>query len=489
VLTWNKVLLAPAVDDYRTLRIAPSITLPGADWQFGTALTVATQHGAQVTFAPLSEEMLIDSPLDAGLHVRKVDLGSIDAAPVQLDVFADTAAELDASDKTLAKFRALVAQMHALYGARHFNHYTFLLTVSDVLPGEGVEHHQSSDDGTGGDFLIDPDGLVEDGDLLPHEFNHSWDGKYRRPADLATPNLQAPMHDDLLWVYEGMTQFYGELQAERSGIWSKAQWFDSLADTYADLDSTSGRATRPLLDTAVAASVLYGSSSAWESARRSVDFYDEGNLMWLEADLTIRRLSHGRRSLDDVARAFFGRADTGPVVVPYTRDDVIAALSAVQPYDWRRFFALRVDSIAPHPPDPFGIAGWRVAFEPTPSALDKSLGGRRKRLDARYSLGLAAHTDGTIVDVLVGSPAARAGLAPGMKIVAIDDRALGSEPQTDLDTALRAAQHGPSLTLLVVGGNVYREVSLDYHGGPRFPHLERIAGSPDLLSPIAAARR
>jgi predicted metalloprotease with PDZ domain len=490
VLTWNKVILTPDVADYRQVRIAPALRLPGPDWQFGTALTVAAQTGADVRFAPASEEMLIDSPVEGGLNVRKVALGTFDGAPVELAVFADTPAELAADDATLAKFRNLVLEMRALYGARHFDHYTFLLTVSDVLPGDGVEHHQSSDDGADGDFLIDPATLSAAGDLLPHEFNHSWNGKYRRPADLATLNLRVPMADDLLWVYEGMTQFYGQLQAERSGIWTKAQWLDELASTYAELDTTTGRLTRPLLDTAVSAPVLYDAAHAWRAARRGVDFYPEGALMWLEADVTIRRLSRGRRSLDDVARAFFGGANSGPQVVTYTRADIVAALNAVQPLDWATFFAQRVDSVAPHPPDPFEAAGWRLVYASTPSAFDKLQAGAEKTLQARYSLGLTASTDGTIADVVPGSPAARAGLSPGSKIVAIDGRSLAErDVQAQLDVALRAAQKGPGVHLLELGGDVYRDVLVDYHGGPRFPHLERIAGRPDLLSNVAASHR
>ena len=484
------MLLTPAVNDYRTLQIAASLRLPGPDWQFGTALGAASQQGTLVTFKPVSEEMLVDSPVDAGVNVKKFPLGFLNAAPVELDVFADTPAELAPDPTTLNKFRNLVAEMQALYAARHFDHYAFLLTVSDVLPGEGLEHHQSSDDGTDGDFLIDTSSLVNDGDLLPHEFNHSWDGKYRRPADLATPNLQVPMEDDLLWVYEGMTQFYGKLQAERSGLWSKEQWLDSLAQTYAALDSTTGRRTRPLLDTAVSGPYLYEASQEWESARRSVDFYEEGALMWLEADVAIRRISHGRRSIDDVARAFFGRSNTGPQVLTYTRDDVIAAFSAVAPNDWRAFFAQRVDAVAPHPPDPFTSAGWRVAFDATPTAFAKLRAGRRKMLDARYSLGITAHADGTIIDVLAGSPAAAAGLGPGVKIVAVDGRALADgDHQQQLDTALRDAQSSGSIRLLVLGGDVYRDVTVAYRGGPRFPRLERIAGTRDVLSIIAAPRR
>jgi predicted metalloprotease with PDZ domain len=489
-LTWNKVVLTPDIADYRSLRIAPALHLPGAGWQIGTALAVAARSGADVRFAPVNEETLIDSPVDGGLNVRKVPLGTFDGAPVELDMFADTPDELDAGDSTLMKFRNLIAEMHALYGARHFDHYTFLLTLSDVLPPEGVEHHQSSDDGAAGDFLIDPASLADAGDLLPHEFNHSWDGKYRRPADLATPNLQVPMVDDLLWVYEGMTEFYGQLAAERSGLWTKQQWLDNLAATYAELSTTTGRRTRPLLDTAVAAPVLYDAPQAWRAGRRGVDFYAEGALLWLEADGTIRRLSHGRRSLDDFARSFFGGADTGPEVVTYTRADLVAALNAVQPFDWTTFFARRIDALAPEPPDPFAGAGWRVTYTAAPSAFEKLAAGVDKTFEARFSLGLTGKSDGTISDVIPGSPAALAGLEPGSKIVAVDGRALSErDVQAQLDAALRNAQQGPGLRLLVLGGDVYRDVRLTYNGGPRYPRLERVMDQPDLLANVAAARR
>ena len=486
-LTWNKVILTPQVADYATQTIAPSLTLPGADWKYATALETVVHSGADVTFKPVTQEMLIDSPLDAGINARTWRLGTFNGAPVELAAFADTPEELNASDATIAKFRQLVVQMHGVYHYRHFLHYTFLLTCSDVMPGEGVEHHQSSDDGSDGDFLTDPAGLVNDGDLLPHEFNHSWDGKYRRPADLATRNLQYPEIDDLLWVYEGMTQFYGELQAERSGIWTKQQWFDNLAVTYATLDTMRGRDWRPLLDTATAASVLYSAPRGWRSERREVDFYPEGDLMWLEADVIIRRLSGGHTSLDDVARAFFGNGhDTGPVVVTYDRADVVRAMNAIQPYDWAGFFHRRLDDLTPHPPDPFTPGGYKLVYTATPTDLAKLFNGRHKTIDLRYSLGLELRQDGSVADVIPGSPAYQAGIGPGEKIVAVDDRAL-TDGQAQVDAALVAHRSGPPLRLLVSGGDVFREVSIDYHGGPRFPHLERIAGTPDELTPIAAS--
>ena len=488
VLTWHQVLLVPALDDYRTVTIAPSITLPGADWQYATALEGATRAGSAVTFAPVTMETLVDSPLFAGTNARRWPLGTIAGAPVDIAVFADAPEQLD-GDAVMAKLRSLVTQMGALYRARHFNHYTFLLTVSDVLPGEGVEHHQSSDDGAPADFLTDQAVLLDNADLLSHEFNHSWDGKYRRPADLATPNLHAPMKDDLLWVYEGMTQFYGYLEATRSGLLTPEQWRDHLALTYASLDTTTGRNANPLLDTAIEAPVLYDAPRAFRSERRGTDFYNEGEPMWLEADATIRRLSGGRRTIDDFARAFFGGVSTGPQVVTYTRDDIIAALNSVQPYDWRGFFAARIDAIAPHPPDPFTPDGWRLAYAPKPSAYEDSTNQVNKRFDLRYSLGIVGASDGAVADTIDGSPARRMGIAPGDKILAVDGRAIGESQslQTTIDAALVRAQNGgPPIRLLVLGGGVYRDLAIPYDRGPQYPVLERIPGTPDRLDAVGA---
>ncbi len=484
-LTWNKVMLTPKVADYATLRIAASLTLPGADWKYATALDTLAHTGAEVSFGTVTQEMLVDSPLDAGINARTWRLGTFNGAPVELAAFADTPDELDVGDATIQKFRNLVTQMHALYHWRHFNHYTFLLTMSDVMPGEGVEHHQSSDDGSTGDFLTDHAALVSDGDLLPHEWNHSWNGKYRRPADLATRNMQDPMVDTTLWVYEGMTQFYGELQAERSGIWSKQDWLDSLADTYAFLDSTHGRLWRPLIDTATEAPDLYGAPNQWENERRSVDYYPEGELMWLDADVTIRRLSGGARSLNDLARRFFGNgADTGPEVVTYTRADIVAALNAVQPYDWAAFLHRYLDVVTPHPPDPFTAGGYQLVYTDAMTALAKARAAHRHNLDMRYSLGIDANGDGTVVNVIWDSPAYLAGIGPGQKIVALNDRAL-TGGQAQVDAVLKDAEHGGPIRLLVSGGDVYRTYTLDYHGGPRFPHLRRVETTAGVLDAVA----
>jgi predicted metalloprotease with PDZ domain len=476
-LTWNKVILTPKVEDYHTQQIAASLTLPGADWKYATALDTVSQQGAQVRFKSVSQAHLVDSPLDAGINARTWNLGTFNGAPVTLAAFADTPEELAASDATIDKFRHLVTQMHALYRYRHFDHYTFLLTLSDVMPGEGVEHHQSSDDGTDGKFLIDHAALVSDADLLAHEWNHSWDGKYRRGDDLSTKNLQDPMVDTLLWVYEGMTQFYGNLQAARSGLRTPDEWLDGLANDYAVFDSQRGRDWRPLVDTATAASVLYGAPHQWSSYRRSVDYYTEGEMMWLQADELIKKLSGNKRSIDD------GK-DTGPALKTYTRADVVAAFNAVQPYDWATFFHQHIDVITPHPPDFLTGSGYTLVYTATPNALDKLESGERHgAITTRYSLGFTAAGDGTVTDVVPGSPAFRALLGPGDKIVAVNTRAL-TGGQSQIDDALKAAQNGSPIALLVDGGQVYRTITIDYRGGPRYPHLHRVAGTPDVLGEI-----
>ena len=488
-LEWNAVVLTPDGPPDASIMLDPTIHLPSRAWQFATALEVDAANGPLVHFRPVSLETLVDSPIDAGINERLIDLGTWDGAPVKIAVFGDTPEQLAASDARINQLKSLVVQMHALYRYRHWNHYTFLLTVSDVMPGEGLEHHQSSDDGSTGDFLTDNDSFAVHADLLSHEFNHSWDGKYRRPFDLATPDLQKPMIDDLLWMYEGMTQFYGNLQAERAGMRSEQQWLDALAMLDAYYTAQHGRMWRPLEDTATSSSFLYSARGPWSSERRSADYYSEGELVWLDADVTIRRLTGGTKSLDDVARAFFGGdADSAPRVVPYTRADLIAALNAVAPYDWAGFFAQRVDAVAPKPPDAFTPGGYALVFTDTPSAYEKLANDGRKSIDFRYSLGLTVSGDAIITDVFPDSPAFAAGIGPGEKIVAVDGRSFDGQDGLDkgMRVALHAATNGEPLRLLLSGGNVYRTVSIAYRGGPRYPHLVRIAGTPDVLGAIAA---
>ena len=486
IIGWNDLVLYPAGVPVAKIEVRPTITLP-AGWDYATALSQERREGAAIEFAPTTLEMLVDSTLDAGQFSRKIPLVSGDGWTSELDLFADDPAALDVSDATVTKYKRLVREALALYGARHWRSYRFLVTLSDVIGFHGLEHHEESDDGASERYLIDDDALQAGADLLPHEFNHSWNGKYRRPADLTTPDYQRPMQTDLLWVYEGMTQYYGQVLAFRSGLEDAKYVPDVYALLAASLDTQPGRLTRPLLDTAVSAPFLYEAGGAYGSLRRGVDFYPEGALLWLDVDTIIRAGTNGRRSLDDMARAFFGGHNTGPIVVPYTRDDVIAALNAVYPYDWARFFRERVDEVQPHPPlDALTRAGWRLVYKDEPSAFERLRDGRDNAVPARYTLGISLSSSGMISDVLVGSPGAKAGLAPGMRIVAVNGRAFSRDV---FEGAIKAAKGSTApIDLLVENAGYFRDYPVEYHDGPRYPRLERIPGTKDLLTAITRPR-
>lgn len=475
VIIWDQTLLYPSTGTIQDTIFKPTLVLPANDWHFATALTGAHRIGNTVTFDALPLEHLIDSPLDMGVHYKRWTIWHAGNATAYLNVFADTADELDAKPTTIDHYKKLVSEMIAMYGARHWRNYNFLLTLSDVMPGEGIEHHESSDDGAGGDYLTNLKALDRGGDLLSHEFNHSWDGKYRMPVGLYKPNLQIPYDDSLLWVYEGMTQYYGNVMSWRDGIRKAKTYPDHIAATYAYYDNEPGRKWRPLLDTAVSAPFLYGAPRLYTAERRSVDFYSEGELMWLKADSIIRAKTNNKDSLDTFAREFFGQKTTGPIVKTYTRADIVAGLNRVLPYDWNGFFTKWVNDIAIHPPNGFTTDGWKLVYTDKPQHwVPKS--------NFWYSVGLNLNKDGSIADVKLGSPAWKAGIGILTKVVAVNGRQFSPDI---LYNALAASQksHAP-ITLLLERTNTYRQVSITYVGGPRYPHLVRIPGTPDRLSDI-----
>ncbi|HEY5257629.1 MAG TPA: hypothetical protein VIJ12_04545 [Candidatus Baltobacteraceae bacterium] len=478
VIDWNQNVLYPSTGTFQSVTFDPTLILPGADWKFATALYDEKRDGATVSWSTTSLERLLDSPLDACTNFRQwqlwQDTGAF-AGTATLNVCADTPGELDASDKTIDHFRQLVKEMIAMYGARHWHDYHFLLTVSDVIPGEGVEHHESSDDGEGGSYLIDAHSLQRGGDLLSHEFNHSWDGKYRMPAIMYPSNPNTPFADSLLWVYEGMTQYYGDVMSYRDGIRDAKTWPDDIASLYANYDNEPGRMWRTLGDDATAGPFIYGAPRGYGGERRGEDFYSEGELLWLKVDSILRADSNGKDSLDTFARAFFGQGNTGPIVKTYTRDDIIATLARIDPtQDWAEFFHAAIDAIAPHPPDGFTADGWKLVYTDKPSA-----GGRGANFI--YSLGLSAF-GGQVSDAHFGSPAWKAGLGFGDKIVAVDGREYSDELMT---AALVDAKktHQP-IQLILSRDQIYRTVSIPYFDGPRYPHLVRIDGTVDRLSDV-----
>ena len=485
VLEWNLVVLYPAGAPSDTLTYQASLRLPQG-WKFATALPVAKQKGTDVDFAPVPLNTLVDSPVLAGLYFRSVPLAPDVQPPHHLDLAADSAAALEMTQAQIDAYSRLVREQGALFGARHYEHYDFLLSLTDYFYPNGLEHHQSSDERAPERMFLNSDTNEYLNSLLSHEFTHSWNGKYRRPAGLVTPDFQQPMKDDLLWIYEGLTQYIGEMIAARSGLRTPEDYRESLAAIAASLDHLPGRTWRTLADTAVSAQILYDvPNSNWASWRRSVDFYDEGWLIWLEADVLIRHDSHGQKSLDDFCRRFFGAPNTPPQVVPYTLEDVIAALNEVQPRDWRAFFRARVDELNEHAPLG-GIegGGWRLAYTASPNQHIRARESVDGDIDLSYSLGLTLHVEtgeenGRISDVIPGSPAADAGLAPAMRITAVNGRDFSSDVLID---AIRTAQGSKQpIALTANNGGFVRTFDIKYYGGERYPHLERDAIAPDLL--------
>lgn len=477
-LNWNAVLLYPQGTNSDDVQFQAAVQLPPG-WKFATALDVVWQGRNLVRFAPVSLTTLIDSPLIAGEHCRRIALSS--EPPLhEMDLVADNEADLAMSPADLAAYKKLVAETGALFGARHYRNYHFLLTLSDQVGGHGLEHHESNDSVAGERTLVDPKLHLLYGGLVPHEFAHSWNGKYRRPAGLATPNYQEPMIGDLLWVYEGLTEYLGDLLAERSGLWTADQYREALASTAAALDHRTGRNWRSLEDTARSVQLLRLMGPQWESWRRGLDYYPEGELIWLEVDSIIRQQTHGQRSLDDFCRRFHGGESGPPKVVPYTFDDVVRTLNEIAPYDWAKLLHERVGATSTHAPlGGIEREGWKLVYTDKPNAFIEALEKVVKFGNFSYSLGFTVEKDGELQDVIVDSPAYRAGIGPGMKLVAVNGRKWSPDILHD---AIKSAQGSDApIDLLIENAQFFKTCSVVYHDGEKNPHLEHVASEEDLL--------
>jgi predicted metalloprotease with PDZ domain len=483
VINWNRDLFYQAAINSHDYYVKPSILLPRG-WGYATALYGARQTGDRVDFDVTPLNMLIDSPLDMGRYYKHVLLWRSGDTTQWLDIFADKPQDLDFSPKLLDAYKRMPAQAFALYGSRHWTWYHSLLTLSDAIGFEGIEHHQSSDDRAPDDFLTNPQAQTSGGDLVTHELSHSWNGKYRRPWDLTTLNFQIPQRTDLLWVYEGMNQYLGDLLSFRSGIKGKASDYpEYLASIWAAMDSEPGRHTEPLIDTTTAAPFLYTARGDYSSLRRTAgDFYTEGELIWLDADTIIREQSHGQKSLDTFLHAFTAPAVTGPITKTYTREEVEKTLDSVVPYDWHGFFQRYVYEISAHPPsDDLARAGWRLVYNEKPNKFIEARGSLFHSLTYWYSLGLNISGKGDVTDVREGSPAWQAGLSPGVKVLAVN----GQEWDPDaLEYAVKSRQN---VVFIANNNGSVGTYTLNYRGGLRYPHLERISGTPDMLAKIMAA--
>jgi predicted metalloprotease with PDZ domain len=483
VLEWNEVVLYPAGVPAQQLTYEAKILMPDG-WKFGSSLPVEKHSGKQVSFKPISLDMLVDSPVITGEYYRAIDI-TPPGEPIhhELDMVADSEAALNMSIENQKQMTNLVAESGKLFGARHYRDYHFLLTLSDHVAHFGLEHHESNDSRLPERALLLPSSGMFLGGLLAHEFVHSWNGKFRRPADLSTPDFEAPMETDLLWGYEGLTDYLGPMLAARSGLWTQEQYHEHMAAIAASLGpGRPGRTWRPLLDTAIGEPEL-GRVRGWLNWRRGTDYYDEGDLLWLEVATVIHRETHGQKSIDDFCQAFHGGPNHGAEVKTYTFDELVSTLNAIAPFDWAGFFHTRLNSTSADAPTG-GIenGGWKVVLNTEPMKLQ----GRNGDPGDVYSIGLKVGTDGTVTDAIVGSPAFEAGVSSGMKVIGVDGRVYSHDLLVD---AIKAAKDtSQPVTLLVVVDDYYRTCVINYHGGDKFPHLVREADKPDYLDELIKPR-
>lgn len=482
LVSWNQVVLYPKGYDAANITCLPSLRLPSG-WKFGTALPGAKQKGDAIDFSQVSLETLIDSPVLTGRYFRAIDLTPGQTPTHEMDIAADSAADLAMIPETQAHFRQLVAEAGALFGSRHYRDYHFLLTLSDSTAHFGLEHHESSDDRARERSLIDESGRIAFAGLLPHEYVHSWNGKYRRPTDLLSPDYQQPMKDDLLWVYEGLTEYLGEVLTTRSGLWNLQQTHEDLAHLAAMLDTEPGRKWRPLQDTADSAIFLYHADVEWSNWRRTTDFYEEGLFLWLDVDATIRRLTHDQKSMNDFCRLFHGGKSGEPDLKPYTFEDVVSTLNRVAPYDWTNFFRSRLDSTSPTTPiESIENSGWKLIYNDQPNEIQENRDEVGRKINLSLSIGLRLSDEGTVEDVMYDGPSYDAGIGPGMKITAVNGKQFSADTVKEAIEAAKA-ETAP-IQLIVANGPAVQTYAIDYHGGLRYPHLVREESRPDFLSEI-----
>lgn len=482
-LQWEQVSLYPTGYFTRAIPVQLEVSLPDG-WTGASALDGLKVSGNRYSFAPTNYEVLVDSPMFAGKFFRKWDLGN----KVTLNVVADEAKYLEASPDHIARHAALVSEAVALFGIRHFDRYEFLLALSDELGGIGLEHHRSSENSRNPDYFTKWNDNDSQRGLLPHELTHSWNGKYRRPDKMWTPDFRTPMQDNLLWVYEGQTSFWDLVLAGRSGMQSKEMVLAEWATNAGNYSVQPGREWRSVEDTTLDPIIAARKSKPFTSWSRSEDYYNEGSLMWLEADMLIRQATNNAKSLDDFAKAFFGGREGDFGQDTYDFDDVVAALNTVHPYDWAKFLRDRMQASGrPAPTGGIELAGYRLVWRTAPNAYDRDRMAESKKTDLTHSLGLVIDKDGNADTILWNGPAFKADIVNGTKIVAVDGMAYSRER---IETAIRAATDGKTpVRLIVERGGRYRNVEIDYRGGLRWPHLEKSGSGPDWFDQLLAPRR
>ena len=486
-VNWDQLVLYPADTIADNVTVAASIRLP-EKWSYATALPHPSLQGSAIHFDPVSLTTLIDSPLMCGSIMREFDITPKGVSQRHLlDLFEKSAVGLNVPPERIAAYRNLVSEAGALFHSHHYASYHFLVEAQSES-SDGLEHHQSSDDQVPELGMVSPSFSAEAGNLLAHEMIHSWNGKFRRPAGLATPDYQQPMIGDLLWVYEGLTSYWAEILATRAGLETSAQMKDRMALYQAEMDARSGRGWRNLQEDSRSAQLLYSAGQQWTNLRRSTDYYREGPLLWLQVDSLLREKSHGGRSLDNFAAEFFGPPDGVIAVKPYTYDDLIAALNHVVGYDWNGLLQSNLLATRPTPVSPgLEAAGWTVVYTDEPNGAAVDLETVSQQVDLSTSIGLVLDQDGTIIDLVPDSAAGRAGLAPAQKLMGVNHRVYSADLLRQAIVNAETSQE--PLDLLTLTEGYYADNSVDYHQGLRSPHLARITGKPDLLTTILQPRR
>ncbi|HET8553163.1 MAG TPA: peptidase M61 [Gammaproteobacteria bacterium] len=491
MLEWDKMSLYPAGYYSRGITFEPRVSLP-QEWQFGTALEQVSQSGNTTTFKPVSHEALVDSPIYAGRYFKRVDLNPDGDAPVHLNVVADAPKYLEMTPEQLNMHRALVAQMLKLFDSHHFSHYDFLFSLSDHLAGNGLEHHQSSENGLRADYFKEWNDHAPERDLLAHEFEHSWNGKFRRPADSWTPNFNVPMGDSLLWVYEGMTQYWGFVITARAGLWTPEEFREALAMVAGNYDrNRPGLGWRPLADTTNDPTTAHRSALPYRSWQMSEEYYSGGQMLWLAVDAKIRALTQGGKSLDDFAQAFCGMDNGSFVPRMYTRDDVITTLNGVANYDWASFLQPFVDERKPPLLKGIAASGWKLVYTGEQGEFQKQHEKRRKSprhvFNFAWSIGLTLTKHGRIHDVRWDGPAFRAGVSTGATVKAVNGESYSKDVMQQAIIEAAGDDKAPIELLLKFQGG-YRTVQVDNHDGLQYPHLARVDDEPDYLSDIITPR-
>ena len=489
VLSWNTVVLYPQTSSSDALQYDASLKIPSG-WKYATALGTVSSS-PDIHFETVSLTTLIDSPVQMGAYLKSITLPNGTPYRHTLNLASESDFALETPSDFATRYGKMVDEATALFGANHYRHYDWLFTLSDQVEHFGLEHHESSDDRVSENGITDDEARKWNSTLLAHEFVHSWNGKYRRPAGLATSSYEKPMTGELLWVYEGLTEFLGELLPYRSGILTEAEYRDMVAADAAQMSEHVGRTWRPLIDTAVAAQVLYNSGGSGTAWRRAVDFYPEGSLIWLDVDMTIRSLTGGKRSLDDFCRAFYGGTSGHPELKTYTFDDLVSALNGIAPNDWRAFLNQRLTSTSATPPlGGIESAGWRLVYNDEPNVYIQAGEKDNKGINLNDSLGFTVGQNGGVGDVIPNSPAAKAGISGGAHIIAVNGRHFSTDTLRDVVKA--AKNSNEPIELIVESGQFFTTVRIPYNGGIRYPHLERVSGKPDLIEvlgkPLSGAK-